>query len=165
MKNLMKSICLLLFVVLVGSFMSCKAVSDPVPTLERSNTITKTEIVHDTIFKIAQDNSYYKALLDCQNGKVIVKDISVKQAGRGLKIPDVKIDNNELQVDCEARAQELLAQYKDTQVANIETKTVVVTQIKNELTGWQNFQIWSGRLFIGSLATLCIVKSIPFKFL
>ncbi|PJJ08652.1 hypothetical protein CLU83_1938 [Flavobacterium sp. 1] len=143
-KNLNR-IVFLFFSVLV--LVSC---SSPKPVLseEKAKTITITETLHDTIFKIEKDSSSYRALLECQNGKVILKNVTQAEPGRSLKSPKVRLDNNKLSVDCELNKQELYAFWKSKQVKEVEFKTIRITEYTNVLTFWQKVQIWLGRIFL-----------------
>lgn len=134
--------------VFLFAVISCKSTK---PTVTQSDITTKvtTQLLHDTIFKIEKDSSAYKALLDCQNGKVVIKQVDQTEPGRILKSPKVRIENNQLQVDCEARAHELLAHYKNTEVKEVEIKTNTITQYINQLTFWQQFQIKGFRILMG----------------
>lgn len=135
---------------LLLTFIVLASCSSPKPALTENNTktITIKETVHDTVFKIEKDNSAYLALLECQNGKVIVKEVTQAEPGRILKSPRVRIDNNKLSVDCESRAQELLAHWKSKQINEVQVKTINTTKFINQLTFWQKLQIWLGRFFI-----------------
>lgn len=137
MKNL-KHIVLLFFSLVVLA--SCGS-SKPSTFENKTQTITIKETVHDTLFKVEKDSSSYRALLECQNGKVVLKNVTQAEPGRTLKSPKVRLDNNQLKIDCEARAQELLAHYKNThQTSNlIITKTITIEV--NKLTWWQETQI------------------------
>ncbi len=149
MKNLKFIVCsFLLFFAVV----SCKSTKPTVKEKEVKTT-TITETLHDTVFKTQIDSSSYKALLECQNGKVIIKSVTQAEPGRILKSPKVRVDNNELNVDCEARAQELFAYWKSTQVSQIEYREV--PKLINELTFWQEFQIKGFCIF--SLLTLLLI--------
>jgi hypothetical protein len=133
---------------------SCKSTK---PTVTESETTTKTkvELVHDTIFKTETDSSTYKALLECRDGKIVVKEVIKAEPGRKLKSPTVRIDNNKLSVDCEARAEELFAFWKSTQVQETVFKIKEVPIITNILTFWQQFQIKGFRvLLITTLLTI-----------
>ncbi|MEN2416389.1 hypothetical protein [Flavobacterium mesophilum] len=143
----------LFFSVLV--LVSCKS-PKPVLSEEKTKTITIKETVHDTVFKIAKDSSSYKALLECQNGKVVVKNVTQAEPGRRLKSPKVRLDNNKLSVDCELKEQELYARWKSQQVKETEVKTIRTTKFVNQLTFWQKVQIWLGRIFLLVLAYYCI---------
>jgi hypothetical protein len=143
-KNLNRII-FLFFSVLV--LVSC---SSPKPVLSEENvkTITIKETVHDTVFKIEKDSSSYRALLECENGKVVLKNVTQAEPGRTLKSPRVRIENNKLSVDCELNKQELYAFWKSKQVKEVEFKTIRITKYTNVLTFWQKVQIWLGRIFL-----------------
>ncbi|BFM42679.1 hypothetical protein CFS9_13200 [Flavobacterium sp. CFS9] len=151
-----------LFFVLTMILVSC-AGKKPVVV---QNTITTektiTETVHDTVFKIEKDSSSYNALLDCINGKVVVKDVLRAEPGRNLKSPKVRIADNFLKVDCEVRAQELFAQWKSTYITQnkqeIKEVPVEVPVVTNELTSWQEKQIRGFWLLVAILALLGYLK-------
>lgn len=155
MKNLFRSF---FFLSLILIAFACNS---PKPAIVDNNTTTtKTiqETIHDTVFKIEKDSSTYKALLDCENGKVVIKNVSESLPGRNLKSPRVRLtDNNKIQVDCEAKAQELFAKWKSTHEKEVIYKETKFPFKVNELTGWQNFQIWCGRVFLLLLLLLAIV--------
>lgn len=140
-----KSIVFLFFSVLV--LVSCKS-TKPVLSEEKAKTITMKETVHDTVFKIQKDSSFFKALLECQNGKVVFKNVIQAEPGRTLKSPKVRLDNNKLSIDCELKEQELYARWKSQQVKEVEVKTINTTKFVNYLTFWQKVQIWLGRIFL-----------------
>lgn len=146
------------FIVLLLSFMVLASCTSTKPAMieNKTQTISIKETVHDTIFKIEKDSSFYHALLDCQNGKVVIKQVVQAESGRNLNSPKVRLDNNQLKIDCEARARELLAHYKNT----LQTKQLVITKTitieVNKLTWGQQTQIkgfWIV-LFILSLITV-----------
>lgn len=159
MKNIVKIICLFLLFAVV----SCKSTK---PTVTEKEAVTKTiiEAVHDTVFKTEIDSSTYKALLECRDGKVVVKEVTQAEPGRKLKSPKVRIDNDKLSVDCEARAEELFAYWKSTQVADIQYKTITVTKFTNILTFWQQFQIKGFSILLGLILLLIIWLIIKSKF-
>ncbi|GAA3734880.1 hypothetical protein GCM10022422_17240 [Flavobacterium ginsengisoli] len=123
---------------------SCRS-PKPVQNENKTQTITITETLHDTVFKIAKDSSSYNALLECLNGKVILKNVIQAEPGRTLKSPRVRLDNNKLQVDCNLKEQELYAHWKSKQVKDVQEKTITITEFTNYLTFWQKVQIWLGR--------------------
>lgn len=145
MKNIINKGCL--FFVLIMLLVSCGSIKPVVVKNETTTTDTITETVHDTIFKIEKDSSYYQALLDCQDGKVVVKNVYQSEPGRTLKSPKVRLENNILQVDCEAKAQELFAKWKSTYKSKTSVITKEVPVVTNILTWWQQTQIKLFRLF------------------
>ncbi|WP_268847389.1 hypothetical protein [Flavobacterium aestivum] len=131
----------------ISVLVSC---SSPKPALseDKTKTITITETVHDTIFRIEKDSSSYMALLECQNGKVVLKNVTQAEPGRKLKSPRVRVENNKLSVDCEINKQELYAFWKSKQVKEVQLQTIRITKYINQLTFWQKLQIWLGRIFL-----------------
>lgn len=156
-KNLNR-IVFLFFSVLV--LVSCKS-PKPVLSEEKSKTITITETVHDTVFKIEKDSSSFRALLECQNGKVILKNVTQAEPGRSLKSPKVRLDNNKLNIDCELKEQELYARWKSKQIKEAEVKTINTTKFVNYLTFWQKVQLWLGRLLF--LVLLFLIARFLYK--
>ncbi|MCH4831233.1 hypothetical protein E5F92_000480 [Flavobacterium columnare] len=94
------------------------------------------------------------------NGKVVVKEVLVNSEGKNhLKKPKVKIEDNKLSVDCEARAQELFAKWKSEQKTEVhETVRNIYHEVEKSLTWWQLFQIWCGRLLLIVIMLFLIIK-------
>jgi hypothetical protein len=141
MKHL-KHIVLLFFSLMVLA--SCGS-SKPAMTENKTQIITLKETVHDTVFRIEKDSSSYLALLECQKGKVVIKNVIQAEPGRTLKSPTVRLDNNQLKIDCEAKAQELLAHYINTHQTS--DAVVKVPFEVNKLTWWQKTQIILFRIY------------------
>ena len=148
-----------MFVVLVGTLVGCKTANVlPPTTIENTNTIIKKEVVHDTVFNTQKDSSYYKAWLDCKDGKVIIKSQTNKTAGKFLQPPKVILKDNYITVDCEAEAQKLFAKWKDTYTSeNHQSNTSKPVLVERQLTWWQKFQIWCGRIFL-AVALVSVIK-------
>ncbi len=141
MKKLLSIFCCLFVLLTIVSCGSGKPI-----VLQNETTKTIIETVHDTVFKIEKDSSSLEALLECQNGKVVIKQIVQGEPGRTLNSPKVRIADNLLKVDCEVRAQELLAHYKSTHEANTTIKTLPPIEV-NKLTDWQKAQINLFRIY------------------
>lgn len=143
MKKLTLIFCCL-FVLL--TMVSCGS-SKPI-VLQNETIKTRIETVHDTVFRIEKDSSSIQALIECINGKPVLKEIVQSESGRTLKSPKIRFKDNILRVSCEAEAQRLFAQYKDTYVG--ETKTIQLPPIEvNKLTDWQKLQITLFRIYAG----------------
>ena len=143
-----------LFVVLVVTLVSCNSarVIPPTETKEVISTQTK-EVLHDTLIQTQVDSSYYKAWLECKDGKVVLSDNTKSkvdtQGGKYLKPPKVIIQNNQLTVNCETEAQKIFLKWKDTYTST--HKNSVITKpyfIDKPLTTFQNVEIWLGRLLL-----------------
>ena len=158
MKKLLQIFCCLFVLLTIVSCGSGKPI-----VLQNETTKTIIETVHDTVFKIEKDSSSLEALLECQNGKVVIKNIVQSEPGRTLKSPKVRLSDNVLKVDCEQRAQELFAQWKDTYISQ-DTVTQLPPIITNELTYWQKTQIIGFRIYIGLTLLLAVWVYIKSKF-
>lgn len=145
-----------LFFVLTIILVSC-AGKKPVVV---QNTVTTekiiTETIHDTIFRIEKDSASYNALLDCVNGKVVIKDVLQAELGRNLKSPKVRIADNLLKVDCESKAHELFVQWKSKYIKENKKENTQVPIIINQLTWLQDMQI-KGFWFLVLILSLGII--------
>lgn len=119
------------------------------------------ETVHDTVFSVEKDSSYYKALLECQNGNVVIKRVTGTTYGRKLKPPKVVVQDNVLQIDCEAEAEKLFAFWKSTFIRNYKGVTEPV--ITNELTWFQKTQIYIGRTTLVVVMLYLLLLLFKFK--
>lgn len=158
MTQKLKCLAFLLFIMLI--VISCRS-PKPLQNENKTQTITITETLHDTVFKIAKDSSSYNALLECLDGKVALKNVIQAEPGRTLKSPTVRLDNNKLQVDCNLKEQELYATWKSKQIKDVQEKTITTTKFVNHLTLWQKIQIWLGRLLF--LALLFLIGRLLYK--
>jgi len=143
---------LFLFVLLATTLSSCKSTSVvPPATTETIQTVTIKEVIRDTVFEIKPDSSYYKAYLDCVDGKVVVKQNTkpILKSGKFLQPPKVNLKDNILTIDCKAAAQKLFAQWKDTYTK--EHKSIIQKipyPVEKPLSWWQKTEIILGRLFL-----------------
>lgn len=146
------------FLSLSVAITSCGSKKAFVPKEITKDTIIET--VHDTVFSVEKDSSYYSALLECQNGKVVIKAVKETSSGRKLKPPKVVIQDNQLIVDCYAEAEKLFASWKSTYISrNTQITEPVIT---NELTWFQKTEIYIGRT---ALLILCLyLLLLLFKF-
>lgn len=130
---------ILIIILLTFLFFGCK-------TQKRIPTVIEREVkvvVRDTVFQIEKDSSRAIAIVDCLEGKPAIR-MSKETPGNFLNVPRLVLQDSVLTVDCEARAQELFAQWKETHSTE---KTEVPVYI-NELTFWQEVQINLGRAFL-----------------
>jgi hypothetical protein len=126
-----------------------------------SDTIIET--LHDTLFSVEKDSSFYNALLECQNGKVVIKEVTNTGSGRKLKTPKVVVQDNKLKVDCIAEAETLFAFWKSQYIKNY--KGVEIPVVTNELTWFQKTQIYIGRIVMFVLVLWILLKLFKFKYL
>jgi len=109
-----------LFVLLATVLVNCKSPSAVLPTTRTDSTTTKVISIklHDTVFETQIDSSYYKAYVECINGKPIINQNSLEtHQGTHVKAPKVNLTNGQLDVDCQVEAQKLFAQWKEEYTA------------------------------------------------
>lgn len=162
LKNILTA--LFLFALLATVLVACKSSSAVLPTTVPTPTIdttTKKVVVvklHDTIFKTQKDSSFYKAYIECINGKPVINSSSVTSLkGKNVNVPNVNLKDGQLNVDCQVEAQKLFAQWKDQYTSThqqIIKKNPYPVQIP--LTWWQATQIKLGKVFLLLLVLILI---------
>jgi hypothetical protein len=145
---------LLFLLLVIGTLFSCKS-SAPLPSsINTTRTITEIEVKHDTIFKVEADSSFYHAYLKCVNNKVVLdttKPVTTSKPTNRIAVPKVALNNNQLQVDCEAKAQELLAEWKSKhKTETIETIIERPYPVERDLTFFQKLFIIAGKILLGA---------------
>lgn len=168
MKNI-KQISILFFcVVLVALVVGCKTPTTSLPPMEskeKKETVI-TETLRDTIFLTEKDSSFYRAYIDCVNGQPVLRD-SEKTNGRKLNAPNVNLKGNKLNVDCQAEAEKLLAQWKETNKAEFHFREIKIPYeviVEKELTQFQHVQMWLGRIFF-FVAIIWVIARLIKKYL
>lgn len=132
--------------------------------------------MRDTIVKLEADSSFYKAWIDCVNGKpVIVKmplispkndtTIYYNRPGKYIDIPKVILNGNELSVNCEAKAQELFRAWQQQYIKENEKEVITLppVEVEKQLSWWQTLQIYCGRLLLSGIAVYLIYRLIKSK--
>ena len=135
---------------------SCKSMKPAEPVVvETLKTITET--VRDTVFRTKADSSYYFAYVECVNGKPVLRvpepmidpTAPKSKPGKTLETPKVKLTGNQLEVNCEQKAQDLFFQWKEKFTS--EQKPVIVKvpeYIEKKLNWYQKALMWIGGIFL-----------------
>lgn len=163
MKKILKliSICLaLVFVVSCGSRKLEKQVLPEPIVLTQTKEVK--EIVRDTIFKIEKDSAYYKAYIDCKNGKP--KLVNPKtQPGKNLPPPKVDIDKEgNLTIRAETKAQELFKQWKEKHIKENIPKPIYVDKVVYKDTPFTWYH--KALMWLGGISLIIIGASVLFTF-
>ena len=138
----------LLFVLLLA-LVSCasKKPSEPV-IIETTKTIK--EVVKDTVFTVKADSSYYKAYVDCRDGKPIITNNQAK-TGLNLKAPKVNLKNGLLQVECKIDSSAVAFKYLQKYVTVEKPKIVFVPKveyIEKPFRWYHKLLMWTGGIFL-----------------
>lgn len=115
-----------------------------------NNSVTEkyvTEFVHDTVYVIDADTSSFTADLFVSDSGTIFIQNTASFDGKYLHAPKVVIKNNRIKVDCTAEAQSLFKQWKSKHILEKKSNTFTRTKlVEKELSLWQKFEIWTGRI-------------------
>lgn len=165
MKKIITYCCV---VVLVALLVGCRSATTPTSTLPPPTTnVTTTkevqEVIRDTVFVVEKDSSFYKAYIECVNGKPILKNPKASP-GKKLKEPKVKLNGNELQVDCQKEAQKLFYQWKERYIKENSQKEVRIPYaVPAQFTHFQVVQLWLGRIFLFLILLLLVASILRYK--
>lgn len=153
MKNILTFISICLAIVLLVSCGSGKPQVMPEPIILTETKEIK-EIVRDTIFKIEKDSAFYKAYIDCKDGKPILTSPPTPKGGtKGIIKPlEVGLDKNgNLTIKAETIAQELFHKWKEKYIKENVPKPIYVDKIvykDTPFTWYHKVLMWSGGLFL-----------------
>ena len=157
MKNFHTFISLLFVLLLALVSCASKKPSEPV-IIETTKTIK--EVVKDTVFTVKADSSYYKAYVDCRDGKPVITNTEIK-SGFNLKAPKVNLKNGLLQVNCKIDSSAVAFKYLQKYITVEKPKIVVVPKVeyKEKPFRWYHkFLMWTGGIFLFLSAVGIVLK-------
>ena len=137
---------ILLLAALMSGCISEKRCAERYPSAERSTVFIQHDTVtsvKDSLIPLPADSGLIKALLECQDGKVVVKEILSIKPGKRV-VPFFSVQNNVLTTGAKIDSSSIYFSWKETHIREsiIESKTIEKPVYK--VTGLQNFLIWSG---------------------
>ena len=137
---------ILLLAALVSGCISEKRCAERYPPAERSDVFVQHDTVtcvKDSLIPLPADSGLIKALLECQDGKVVVKEILETKPGKRV-VPFFSVQNNVLTTGAKIDSSSIYFAWKETHIreSRIESRTIEKPVYK--VTGFQNFLIWSG---------------------
>ncbi len=149
MKNIKKRFLIIgLFCLCFVALLACRSASNGYkelpPSIVTKDSSSTTITYRDTLLIIESDSSWYRAYVDCKNGKPVLQKPRSK-SGERVKAPQVQLNDNVLSVDCESEKQELKAQIKELESKLIKTteKTIPILTERSKST-WEKFIQTSG---------------------
>lgn len=130
-------------------------------------TVTITETLVDTLFKVLPDSSMIQMLIECDSvGQARLKQIVDYKSGERVKPPTLEIKNNILTAVAKVDSLEIYHTYKDklkeVTKERIEIKTIV--KEVNKLTRWQRWMCGLGHCALGAIVIGVIVFMFYLKF-
>ena len=142
---------------------SCVSKKHAEPVLVET-TKTITQIERDTVFSVKADSSFYKAYIDCVNGRPVVRN-EQSQPGTNLKAPKVVFKDRFLQVDCKVDSSKIALKWLEKNITIEKPKVVFVPKevpVEKPLNWWQKTQMTLGRLMAFQIILFIIYLLIKF---
>jgi hypothetical protein len=163
---------ILLLVVSLTGCISEQRCQKRYPPAERTETVIQHDTVtsvKDSLIPLPADSGLIKALLECQDGKVVVKEILEAKPGKRV-VPFLLLKNNVLTTGAKIDSSSIYFAWKETHIRESKIQLKVIEKPVYKVTGFQNFLIWSGGIawsilliLIGvSLIRVFIKKKLPF---
>ncbi|MGA3014688.1 MAG: hypothetical protein ABSD71_11735 [Bacteroidales bacterium] len=157
---------ILLLAALLSACISEKRCSERYPPAERSDVYAQHDTVtcvKDSLIPLLADSGLIKALLECQNGRVIVKEILEAKPGKRV-VPFFSVQNNVLTTGAKIDSCSIYFAWKETHIreSRIESRTIEKPVYK--VTGLQNFMIWSGGIVWAIILILLGINLIRMNF-
>ena len=142
-----KSILLiLLLAALLPGCISEKRCSERYPPAESSDVYIQHDTVtrvKDSLIPMPADSGLIKALLECRDGKVVVKEILEARPGHHV-VPFINLQDNILTTGAKIDSSSIYFSWKETHIrdSRVESRTIEKTVFK--VSGFQIFLIWTG---------------------
>ena len=138
-----------LILLLVVSFTGCiseQRCQRRYPSAERTETV----IQHDTITTVKDslipqpaDSGLIRALLECREGKVVIRQIEEIRPGKRV-VPFIDLKNNILTTGAKIDSSSIYFAWKETHIRDSKIQVKVIEKPVYTVTGFRNFLIWSG---------------------
>ena len=109
---------ILLLAALMSGCISEKKCAERYPPAERSTVIVQHDTVtsvKDSLIPLPADSGLIKALLECQDGKVVVKEILSIKPGKRV-IPFFSVQNNVLTTGAKIDSSSIFFSWKETHI-------------------------------------------------
>lgn len=130
----------------IGALALASCASPKPVVLENTTVVTEVITERDTVLTVKPDSTFYNAYIECVNGKPVVLNPKISTPSGSLKSPKVVLDDSgNLSVNCETEILELKAKLRDKEKL-IQKEVQVPVIVPTELSSWQHFQIWTGRI-------------------
>ena len=158
----MKNIVIIILLAFLASCTTQKKCNRMFPPQIKDSIVKETVVeVKDTTITLPPDSSWLKALIDCDDaGEAYLATIEEMKSGNNVK-PIIRFKDKYLYVECKVDSQKVYLHWK--QKYSKETNTTTVTPaaiVTNELTQWQVFQMWLGRILL-----IVVVVYFGYKFI
>ena len=117
--------------------------------------------VKDSLIPLPSDSGLIKALLECRDGKVVVKEILEMKPGKRI-VPFLTLQNNILTTGAKIDSSSIYFSWKETHIRETRMEINTIEKPVYKVTGLQNFLIWSGGIAWAAVLILIGVNLISF---
>ena len=142
---------------------SCVSKKHAEPVLVET-TKTITQIERDTVFTVKADSSFYRAYIDCVNGRPIFRN-EQSQPGAKVNAPKVEFKDRLLRVDCKVDSSKIALKWFEKNISIEKPKVVFVPKevpVEKPLTWWQKTLMNLGKLMLFQILAAIIYFLIKF---
>ena len=157
---------ILLLAAFVSGCISEKRCAERYPPAERSDVFVQHDTVtcvKDSLIPLPPDSGLIKALLECQDGKVVVKEILEAKPGKRV-VPFFSVQNNVLTTGAKIDSSSIYFAWKETHIRESRIESRIIEKPVYKVTGFQNFLIWSGGISWAIIVILVGVNLIRLYF-
>jgi len=147
------SFLILLLVVSLTGCISEQRCQKRYPPVESTETVIQHDTVttvKDSLIPLPADSGLIRALLECREGKVVIRQIEEIRPGKKI-IPFIVLKNNVLTTGAKIDSSSIYFAWKETHIRESKIQLKVIQKPIYKVTGFQNFLIWSGKIFWGIL--------------
>ena len=142
---------------------SCVSKKHAEPVLVET-TKTITQIERDTVFTVKADSSFYRAYIDCVNGRPVFRN-EQSQPGAKVNAPKVEFKDRLLRVDCKVDSSKIALKWFEKYISIEKPKVVFVPKevpVEKPLTWWQKTLMNLGKLMLFQILAAIIYFLIKF---
>jgi len=151
-----------MFVALIAILWFLSGCCRQIAPLASTDTVQQTiirEVVRDSTIYLT-DSAGFRAALECDSlGRIRIKQIEDFYAGQFVK-PKIIIKDNYVKLDCKIDSGRVYLSWKEKHTSESLKTSQTVIQRVNYLTGWQWFQLWTGRILLIALLIFAGVKAV-----
>ena len=147
---------ILLLVVSLTGCISEQRCQKRYPPAERTETFIQHDTVtcvKDSLIPLPADSGLIRALLECQDGKVVIRQIEEIKPGKKV-VPFIDLKNNVLTTGARIDSSSVYISWKETHIRESKVQLKVIEKPVYKVTGFQNFLIWSGGIAWSILVAL-----------
>jgi len=158
---------ILLLVVSLTGCISEQRCQKRYPPAERTETFVQHDTVitvKDSLIPLPADSGLIRALLECREGKVVIRQIEEIKSGKKI-VPFIDLKNNVLTTGARIDSSSFYFAWKETHIRQSKIQVKTIEKPVYKVTGFQNFLIWSGGIawsillaFIGFALVKAFIK-------